>query len=149
MFLQISLPPFAFPSYCYCQNKLHLKIFFKMKRKLRKFKTSQKSNPIFHIPCHFWTNKLFELTKQSSQKTQVCFIDTSVLYRHKCAFFSINILKTIDITRNSFLEAKFPNLLCRIFSYNSFFRFILLLICDINVNSGLTTMNNKKSIMLS
>ena len=61
--------------------------------------------------------------------------------------FSLNFLEILDITKNSFLRCQlsyFALANIRLHRYNSFFRFILLLSCDINVNPGPATVNDNK-----
>ena len=62
-------------------------------------------------------------------------------------FFSLNILEILDITTNIFLGCQlsfFALANIRLHRYNSFFRLILLLSVDINVNPGPTKVNNNK-----
>ena len=61
--------------------------------------------------------------------------------------FLINFLEMLDITQNSFLKFQFSYYTfsnIQSHRYDSFFRFILLLLGDINVNPGQTTLNNNK-----
>ena len=62
-------------------------------------------------------------------------------------FFSMNFLEVLDITKNSFLRCEllyFALANIRLHRNDSFSRFILLLLGDINVNPGPTTVNNNK-----
>ena len=62
-------------------------------------------------------------------------------------FFSMNFLEILDITKNSFLRCEllyFALANIRLHRNDSFSRFILLLLGDINVNPGPTTVNNNK-----
>ena len=75
--------------------------------------------------------------------------DTSMPYNciKNSNFFSLNILEILDITTNIFLGCQlsfFALANIRLHRYNSFFRLILLLSVDINVNPGPTKVNNNK-----
>ena len=62
--------------------------------------------------------------------------------------FSMNFLEILGITKNSLLRCQlsyFALASIRLDRYDSFFRLILLLLGDINVNPGPTTVNNIKT----
>ena len=103
----------------------------KKSAKQRQYKSRQKDTLIFII-------LLFNKIKKTEEKR--------MSYNNiKNNFFLINVLEIQDSTRNSFLTCQilyFALAIFRLHRYDSFFRFLLLVLGDINVSTGLTTVTN-------
>ena len=111
--------------------------------KRKKYKSGRKTNLSFFIlHCSLMMIFLFLLSNKTEQPE-----DTSMPYNCIISlnFFSLYLLEILDIITNRFLRCQFscftlPNI--HLHKYDSFFRFILLLSGDINVNPDSTTVNN-------
>ena len=150
LFSLIELIRFVFPSIfvtvCLSLTLLLPKqIILKQKKsaKQRKYENRQKSYTTFYILRHslfiIYLILLFDKVKQAKE--------TRMSYNNNknTIFFSINILDMQDSTWNSFLRCQLSyfglaNILLH--RYDSFFRFILLLSGNVNVNPGPTTVTN-------
>ena len=113
--------------------------------KRKKYKSGPKTNTTFFILHHSLLMIFLVLLSNKTKQPK----DTSTTYNciKSSNFFSLNFLKILDITTNSFLRcylSYFALAKIRLLRYDSFFRFILLLSGDINVNPGPATVNNNK-----
>ena len=138
--------PFVFVTVCLSLILLLPKqIILKQKKSAKqiKYKSRQKAYPTFYILHHslFIICLILLLNKiKQSKETRMSYNNVK-----NTIFFSINIFEIQDSTRNSFLRCQLSNFALaniRVHRYDSFFRFILLLSGNINVNLGPTTVTN-------
>ena len=110
----------------------------------KKYEKGPKANFAFYILSHSLLT-IFLVLLSNKTKPKNTSIPCNCIKSSNS--FSMNFLETLDITKNCFLRCQlsyFALANIRLNRYDSFFRFILLLLGDINVNPGPTTVNDNK-----
>ena len=103
--------------------------------KQRKYKNGPKANPTFYILLRCLLIFLLALLSNKTKEPKDTSVRQNYIKNENCV--SINLLKILDITKNSFLRCQhsyFALANIHLHRYDSFSRFILLLAGDINVS---------------